>query len=131
MFKKENTPENFNEVETIIGESVKVKGNFSGNGNIVVDGSLEGSLKTKGNVFVGEKAKVSGSIEAKEVVVNGEISGNINAKEFLSMGSTAKVMGDVECAQISIERGAILNGKCAMLKNSANISEKESKDDLE
>lgn len=114
MFKKENKPENFKDVETIIGESIKVKGNFNGNGNIIVDGILEGSLKTKGSVFVGEKAKICASIEAEEVIINGELIGNVLAKGALSLGGTAKINGDIECSQISVEAGAIINGKCQM-----------------
>lgn len=128
MFKKENRPETFKEVETIIGESIKVKGNFNGNGNIVIDGTLEGSLRTKGNVFIGEKAKITGNIEAQEIIINGEISGNLSTKEDLSVGSTAKISGDIECSHLAIEHGAILNGRCSMGKKVANISEKEPKE---
>ena len=125
MFKKEKQPENFKDVETIIGESIKVKGNFNGNGNIIIDGILEGSLKTKGNLFVGDKAKITANIEAREMIINGEVNGNLVVLEFLALGATAKITGDIECAQISVERGAIINGKCHMSKNITNISQKE------
>ncbi len=127
MFKKDNHPESFKDVETIIGESIKVKGNFNGNGNIVIDGILEGSLSTKGNVFIGEKSKISGNVNAQEVIINGEISGNLNVKETLSVGATAKIYGDIECTNMSIEHGAVFNGRCGMGKKVANISEKEEK----
>jgi len=127
MFKKDNRPDSFKDVETIIGESIKVKGNFNGNGNIIIDGSLEGSLKTKGNVLIGEKAKVTANIEAQEVIIDGEINGNLSVKEYLAVGATARIFGDIDCSQISIERGAIINGKCSMTKKEANISEKEVK----
>lgn len=115
MFKKENNPESFKkDAETIIGESIKVKGNFVGQGNIIVDGILEGSLKTKGSVFVGEKAKIIASIEAQEIVINGEISGNLLIKGCLTAGPNARIFGDIECSQISIDQGAMINGKCQM-----------------
>jgi cytoskeletal protein CcmA (bactofilin family) len=124
MFKKGTQNEVFNDVETIIGESIKVKGDFNGNGNIVIDGILEGSLKTKSNIFVGEKAKVSGSLEASEVIINGSIDGNLLVKSYLSVGSTAIISGDIECAQISVEKGAKINGKIKMSGNSSNVSKK-------
>jgi len=127
MFKKENHPESFKDVETIIGESIRVKGNFNGNGNIVIDGVLEGSLATKGNVFIGDKAKITGNISAQEIIINGEINGNLVVKETLSVGSTAKLTGDIDCSNMSIEHGAIFNGRCAMGKKIANVSEKEEK----
>ena len=39
------------EIETIIGPSVKVKGDFHGSGNIVVEGIVEGSLKSDSTLF--------------------------------------------------------------------------------
>jgi cytoskeletal protein CcmA (bactofilin family) len=125
MFKKDLRPDNFKEVETIIGESIKVKGNFNGTGNIIIDGILEGSLKTKGNVFVGVKAKITGSLEAQEIIMNGEINGNLLAREYLMLGETAKISGDIECSRISVDAGAVINGKCQMNKAVKDVSEEE------
>lgn len=111
MFNKDNKPEKFKDAETIIGASIKVKGNFNGQGDIVIEGSLEGSLKTEANVFIGEKAKVNANVEANEALINGEISGNIKIKNYLAIGKTAKIMGDVQCGEISIERGASITGQ--------------------
>jgi len=114
MFKKDDLKGGFKEVETVIGPSVKVKGNFNGQGNIVIEGILEGSLKTAGSIFVGEKAKISANVVAKEAKISGEVAGNVKIKGQLEIANTAKVFGDVECATISIEKGANLNGKITM-----------------
>ena len=115
MFKKQNYEENFKKVETIIGPSVKVKGDFSGQGNIIVEGIVIGNLKTKGRLLVGDKAKITANIEAGEAKISGEIKGNVKIKNYLELTSTAKILGDVETPILSMERGAILNGKCAMI----------------
>ncbi len=111
MFNKENKIDNIKDAETIIGPSVKVKGNFQGKGNIIVDGQLEGSLKTSSNLLIGEKANLSASIEAVEASINGTVTGNIHIKKFLALGKTAKIRGDIVCSEISIARGAHINGK--------------------
>ena len=115
MFNKQETRKKFKEVETIIGPSIKVKGNFNGQGNIVVEGILEGSLKTKGDIFIGDKAKISANIDAREVRISGEVKGNIKVKKYIEMAASAKIFGDIECSSLSIEQGAILNGKCTMM----------------
>ena len=114
MFNKPETKEKFKEVETIIGPSIKVKGNFNGQGNIVVEGTLEGSLKTNGDVFIGDKAIIIANVEAKEVHISGKIDGNIKVKKHLEIADTAKINGDIECSSLSIDTGAVLNGKCTM-----------------
>ena len=111
MFNRETKLEKFKDAETIIGASIKVKGNFHGQGNIVIEGNLEGSLKTNANIYVGEKAKVVANVEAQDLVVNGEIKGSVVAKNSLSLGSTARISGDILYKEISMEKGAIINGQ--------------------
>ncbi|MDD5071668.1 MAG: polymer-forming cytoskeletal protein [Patescibacteria group bacterium] len=115
MFKSQDEKEKIKEVETIIGPSIRVKGNFNGQGNIVVEGILEGSLKTNGDVFIGDKAKIAASVEAREARIGGEVTGNIKIKKYMEVAATGKIFGDIECSSLSVERGAILNGKCTML----------------
>jgi len=124
MFKPQDKNEVFKEVETIIGPSIKVKGNFNGQGNIVVEGILEGGLKTRGNVFIGDKARITASVEANDARIGGHVEGNIKVKGDLKVTQTAKITGDIECQSMSVERGAILNGKCIMTVQSSETSKK-------
>ncbi len=125
MFSKETKLEKFKDAETIIGASIRVKGNFNGRGDIVIEGFLEGSLKTETNVFIGEQAKVNANVEASEALINGEISGNIKIKKYLAIGKTAKIKGDVQCGEISIERGASITGQ--ILVSAEDIKKGEGK----
>lgn len=114
MFSKDSKLEKFRDAETIIGASIKVKGNFQGQGNIIIEGALEGSLKTEANVFIGPQAKVLANIEAQDAIITGEVRGNIRARKYLAIGATAKIFGDLQYAEISIERGAAVNGQLAL-----------------
>lgn len=114
MFNKQMQGGDFKGFETVIGPSVKVKGDFHGMGNIIVEGVLSGTLKTSGNLTVGEKAKITASIEAKEASIAGEIRGNIKTRGYLEISSSAKIFGDIEASVLSIEKGALINGKCTM-----------------
>jgi cytoskeletal protein CcmA (bactofilin family) len=120
MFNKEKDELGIKSAETIIGPSIKVKGNFHGQGNIVIEGIVEGSVKTNKYLLVTEKAKISASIEAREAKIGGEIQGNIKVQGYLEIDSTGKIIGDIECSEISISKGAILNGKCTMINREKN-----------
>ncbi|MDD2257740.1 MAG: polymer-forming cytoskeletal protein [Patescibacteria group bacterium] len=111
MFNKEMKPEKFKDAETIIGSSVTVKGDFHGTGNIIIEGSLEGSLKTDADVYIGEKAQVVANIEAENATINGQINGTIKISQYLALGSTAKINGDVNFQELSVSRGALINGR--------------------
>jgi cytoskeletal protein CcmA (bactofilin family) len=125
MFSKENKLEKFKDAETIIGASIKVKGNFQGQGNIIIEGILEGSLKTEANLFIGDRAKVTANIEAKDAIINGELRGNIKARGYLALGNTAKIFGDIQYGELSIDKGATINGQLLALTESDRRSEKK------
>jgi cytoskeletal protein CcmA (bactofilin family) len=114
MFNKETVNERGRSSETIIGESVNVKGNFHGNGNIIIEGSVEGSIKTTGHLQVGEKAVIAASIEAKEASIGGTVTGNVKVDGYLELRASARVNGDIEAKELSVERGATINGRCTM-----------------
>lgn len=128
MFNKENKIEKFKDAETIIGGSVKVKGNFQGQGDIIVEGALEGSLKTEANLFIGDKARVVANIEAKDAIINGEVRGNIKAKNYLAIGGTAKIYGDVQYGEISIDKGASINGQILMISEEGKRHDKKNEE---
>lgn len=114
MFNKQKEEFEIKEAETIIGPSVKVKGDFYGQGNLIVEGAVEGSLKTGSSLYVGDKAMITADIEAREARVGGEIKGNIKVKGCLEVAASAKISGDIEAGNLSVARGAVLNGRIIM-----------------
>ena len=104
------------EIETVIGPSVKVEGNFRGQGNVIVEGIVHGSLKTDKDLTVGAGAKISASVTAANAKISGEVRGAVKIKGKLELTETAKIFGDIETEVLSITPGAILNGKCTMVK---------------
>ncbi len=124
MFKNQEVKD-IKEVETIVGPSVKVKGDFHGSGNIVVEGVVEGSLKSEKMISVKSKAKVFANVEASDAIIGGEVNGNIKVKNYLEITSTAKINGDIEAASLSIAQGANFNGSCLMSKGRNETSHSE------
>jgi cytoskeletal protein CcmA (bactofilin family) len=114
MFNKQDGTREIKEVETIVGPTVKIKGDFTGSGNIIVEGQVEGSLKSDNTISIKYKAKIVANIEAKDAIIGGAVTGNIKIKGFLEITETAKITGDIEASSLSIAKGAILNGNCTM-----------------
>lgn len=105
--------------ETVIGPSVKVEGNFVGAGNVVVEGVVNGSIKTTKDLRIGNAAKVKADIEAGNIAVSGEIHGNVKANGRLELTATGKIFGNIETTSLTVAQGAIMNGKCIMVKSEA------------
>ncbi len=104
-------------INSIIGNGSFIKGNFTVNGFVRIDGDIDGNLETDGNVIVGEHARLRGNITAKSVIVGGIVLGNITVKDSVKLLSTSAVIGDILCRKIQIEDKVIFHGHCISLKD--------------
>ena len=114
MFAKNQPTTSQKSIETIIGPSVKVEGNFKGEGDLVIEGILVGDLQTKNNLKVGQNATVDAHIKANNAFISGKIKGNIIVKGKVEITGTAVILGDIKAQIISIESGALVQGKLNM-----------------
>lgn len=119
MFQRDESHHSKGGAETVIGPSVKVNGNFTGAGDIIVEGSVSGTLKTAKSLHVGEAAKIKADVTAENVFVAGEIRGNVVCRGRLELKATAKLIGNVEAQSLAVESGAVLHGRCQMLGQEA------------
>lgn len=109
-------PHTFEEdaVETIVGPSVEVEGDFSSKGNMVVQGTVSGNVRTAKSLRVEQGAKILANVHAENAKISGEIRGNVKIVQTLELTPSAVVVGDVEAATLIVAPGAILHGKCSM-----------------
>lgn len=118
------TTQNFSaphEVETIVGPSVKVEGDFNSQGNVLVQGTVCGNVKTDKYLQVEEGAKIMANVRAESAKISGEVTGNIKVKSQLELTPSAKVVGDIEAKILIITSGAVLHGKCSMLGSAESV----------
>lgn len=114
MFEKREDAVMNGAAETVVGTSVKLKGNLRSDGDITVDGSVNGEIKTKGTVNIGPNAHIIANVQAKNVNISGTVQGNIVAVEKLSISESGRVYGDVSANILAISAGAIFTGKSTM-----------------
>src|SRR3989304_2754266 len=117
----EAEPNNLNRISSGTG----IKGDVKTNGDIRIDGALEGNLVTLGKLVIGSSGKIKGEIECKNSDIEGEVSGKIMVKELLSLKRTSKIFGDIITDKLAIEPGAVFTGKCTMSSNTSNATKPE------
>ncbi len=105
-------------VETVIGHSVKIEGNFVCQGGIIIEGELKGSVSTAGFLEIGEQASVTADLSAQEAKIGGDVRGSLKVEGYLELTASAKVVGDIEAGSLSIARGAVIKGKCMVAEDS-------------
>lgn len=96
---------------TVIAKGVKVEGDFASEGDVVIEGQVNGSLSTSGRLTVGNDAVIKANVKAAEARISGMIEGNTKVENALELTSSAKILGDVNAQTISVESGASIHGK--------------------
>ncbi len=96
--------------ETIIGPDVMIKGEMSIENRARILGRFEGTIRSKGQVEVADKATCKAVVEAGTVQVDGTVEGNITATERVQLNATARVTGDVVAAKLVVTEGASFTG---------------------
>jgi cytoskeletal protein CcmA (bactofilin family) len=91
-----------------------VEGDFASEGNIIVKGTVSGSVHTSRFLSVEPGAKIMANVRAGNAKISGEVKGNLKIRETIELTSTAKVLGDIEVKVLSVEPGALLFGKISM-----------------
>lgn len=115
------------DVETVVGPSVVVEGDFASEGNIVVKGTVAGNVKTSKLLTVEQKASIFANVKAGQAVISGDIKGNVKIEDRLELTETAQISGDITCKVLSIAPGALIHGKVIMKGLSIKDDKKEEK----
>lgn len=83
--------------------------------NLQINGQFDGTLDTKGNLSIGQKAQVKATIQGESITVGGTITGSILATTRLELLSSARVTGKVSSPRVIMHDGAILHGTIEMV----------------
>jgi cytoskeletal protein CcmA (bactofilin family) len=105
---------------TIIGAGTVINGDIESEGDIRIDGFLNGNLSARSKIFIGPEGGVEGDIHAVQADVLGKVTGQIRIKELLQLLGKCEVQGDIFAGKLQIEPTANFNGCCHM---GANIVE--------
>jgi len=105
--------------KTIIGQHISVEGIVRGQENLVIEGSMKGSIELeKHQVTVGSKGKVEAEIHADNVIISGRLVGNIKAHGKVEITKEADFSGEIKAKRISVEDGAYLKAVIELERDS-------------
>ena len=98
-----------------IGKSITIKGDVSGNEDLVIEGKVEGSIELPNNqLTIGADGVARAQLAAKSVVVVGRVAWNVNGSERVEVQASGVVEGDVTAPKLIVAEGAVVNGSIHM-----------------
>ncbi len=97
------------------GSSFRLKGEISGDEDLIIEGIFRGKINLKNHSLLVEKTgKIKADIRAKNVIIKVSIEGNIYASGKVFITKDGNVKGDIISPKISIMEGAGFKGSVKM-----------------
>jgi len=104
---------------SVLGSSLRFRGELSAHEDLIVQGSVEGSITHTQSLTIGTDGSMKGDIRARIIVIDGTVEGNLYATESVSIRATAKVKGNVFAPRVGITEGAFFQGQIDMQPSAA------------
>ncbi len=105
---------------SIVSADVKMKGSVVSQGEVQIDGNIEGDIRAS-SLTIGNTGAVTGEVVAETVIVRGSVKGQVRGKK-VQLCTGAKVEGDITHASLSIEPNAIFEGQVRHSQDPLNDS---------
>jgi cytoskeletal protein CcmA (bactofilin family) len=99
---------------TVIGSSIVIDGEISGDEDLVIQGTVKGKISLKESLYVESSGVVEADIETQNVEIAGRVTGNIVATDKVELKQDCRVVGDVRAPRILIADGASFKGNVDM-----------------
>jgi len=108
------------ENSTVIGKSVIIRGELSGQEDLYLDGVLEGTIVlSEARLTIGPNARVQADLQAHDIVIYGRVDGKVRASGRIELRNSATVRGDLFAERLSIEENATVKGRVELTETAA------------
>ncbi|HWB81295.1 MAG TPA: polymer-forming cytoskeletal protein [Nannocystaceae bacterium] len=99
---------------TVIGSSIVIDGEITGDEDLVVRGTVKGRVSLRENIFVEESGALEANVETATITIHGRVTGDIQASERAELKSNCRVVGDIRAPRVLIADGASFKGSVDM-----------------
>lgn len=97
-----------------IGPRIAIRGNITGEEDLIIEGRVEGSIALSGHLGVAQAAVVEADLEVDSVDIHGQLDGDIVAATAITLHEGSRVVGNLRAPRIVITDGAQFKGTVEM-----------------
>lgn len=109
------TPSGARRERAVIGQSITIQGDLSGEEDLTVLGQVQGTVDVKGNsVTIGETGRVKADVYAESIFVEGQVEGNLYGGKQIVLRSSGNVRGNLTAPRVALDDGAQFKGSIDM-----------------
>lgn len=117
MFTKKNKDNS--ELNAFLGVGTEYRGKLDFVGTVRIDGRFEGEISTDGDLILGRKASIVGTVRVGRLTSCGDIRGDVYVKERAVLEKTSVLNGSLDTPSLVVEKGAVVEGAITMTKGAA------------
>lgn len=107
------------ELNAFLGVGTEYRGKLDFVGTVRIDGRFEGEITTEGDLILGRKAAITGTVRVGRLTSCGHIEGDVVVKERAVLEKTSVLTGSLNTPILVVEQGAIVEGHIVMSKEGA------------
>ena len=108
----------------MIGSTIKITGDVTGNEDLVIEGQVEGEIKIASHqVTVGQSGQVKANVTAKTIKIEGNVRGDIHGSEKVVIAKSGDVRGNIVAPRVTLEDGAVFKGSIDMDPSDSNTAQ--------
>jgi cytoskeletal protein CcmA (bactofilin family) len=107
----------------VIGTKTTIKGEVSGDEDVLVEGTVEGQIRITKDLRVGNSGVVRATVEAQSIVVSGEVAGDVAAANRVEIQATGRLTGNIRAPKVVIAEGAMFKGNSDMSRGGAGAKD--------
>ena len=94
----------------VLSSGVSIKGDVTFRNELLIDGEVEGTIKSSGTLTIGQHARIRANITAGAVTIHGTVNGNVSASERCVLEPGGTVRGDIEAPRLALDENATFLG---------------------
>jgi cytoskeletal protein CcmA (bactofilin family) len=98
----------------VVGAGLIVEGEFTTDEDVLVEGTLRGTLSSAASLSIAGDGVVEADVRALAVVIAGQVTGNISASARVDIQAGGRLIGDVKAGRLTIADGASFRGNVDM-----------------
>ncbi len=98
-----------------IGPSISIRGDVSGEEDLIVQGQVEGTVTLRqNNVIVGKEGRIKANVYARVIEIEGQVEGDLHGDEQVVVRRSGNIRGNVVAPRVTLEDGCKFKGSIDM-----------------
>jgi cytoskeletal protein CcmA (bactofilin family) len=99
---------------SVLPPSLRFKGELSADEDLLIQGTIEGSINHTQRVTIGKEGRVKANINAQVIKVEGTVEGDLHAERSVYVDESGNLRGNIHAPSVCLIEGSHFNGAVDM-----------------